>query len=135
MNNEDWKYEGNNHPERDPQWQKDRQELFNRAGNGWWWGWTPANCPISDMKDYFIEKIKKEKELNKLASERETSMLEREKLISDKKWRESGRHKGEAVDCAFCGRPTMMRSRATRYCSKICGDRAYKRKTKWSGQQ
>ena len=128
----DWKYQGGNHPEYDPQWQKDRKELFDRAGNGWWWGWTPSNCPISEMKDHFIEQAYKEKELNKLAAERETSMLAREKLISDKKWRESGRRKGEIINCALCGEPTIRKTIATRYCSYECGDHAYKRRTRRS---
>jgi len=30
-----WKYKEN--APKDLQWQKDRQELFSKHGNGWWW--------------------------------------------------------------------------------------------------
>ncbi len=44
-----WPYKGNNHPERDPQYIKERDELFRKSGNGWWWGWhlvRPERRPI-----------------------------------------------------------------------------------------
>ena len=44
-----WPYKGNDHPERDPQYIKDRDDLFRKSGNGWWWGWhleKPDRRPI-----------------------------------------------------------------------------------------
>jgi len=29
-----------------PQYIKDRDEIFAKNGNGWWWGWTKENTPI-----------------------------------------------------------------------------------------
>ena len=30
----------------DPQYIKDRDEIFAKNGNGWWWRWTKENTPI-----------------------------------------------------------------------------------------
>jgi len=132
MSSKLWKYKGGNHPEKDPKWLKDRKELFDRAGNGWWWGWTPTNCPISEMKDFFIEKSKKEKEANRLAAEKETSMIVRERLISKKKWLKSGRYRGEIINCAYCGKEIIRKTIATKYCGRNCAGYAYKKRTKIS---
>ena len=43
-----WEYKGK-YPCNDPQYLKDREELFSKHGNGWWWGWQlvpPEKRPI-----------------------------------------------------------------------------------------
>jgi hypothetical protein len=42
-----WQYETD--APRDSKWQEDRQKLFKKNGNGWWWGWhlvKPDRRPI-----------------------------------------------------------------------------------------
>ena len=44
-----WTYKGKSCPWRDPQYIKDRDKLFKKNGNGWWWGWhlaKPDKRPI-----------------------------------------------------------------------------------------
>ena len=48
-----WPYKGNDHPERDPQYIKDRDDLFRKSGNGWWWGdgwWNGHNITIAERQ-------------------------------------------------------------------------------------
>ena len=53
----------------DQEWLKERAELFALNGNGWWWGWTPENCPIEELKPYFkylydLRETERKKEAN-----------------------------------------------------------------------
>ena len=31
----------------DPKYKQAKQEFFAKHGNGWWWGWTENNTPMS----------------------------------------------------------------------------------------
>lgn len=50
-----WQYDTD--APRDPEWQKDREELFRKNGNGWWW-FTPSrtirNYDLSEEEHYDI---------------------------------------------------------------------------------
>ena len=52
----EWPYKGKSCPWRDPQYIKDRDRLFKRNGNGWWW-FVPnkIHYPISKR----VKRIKK----------------------------------------------------------------------------
>jgi len=46
---DDWRQQKSVYPYKsldDPKYIKDRAELFNENGNGWWWGWIKENTPM-----------------------------------------------------------------------------------------
>lgn len=128
-NNTLWPYVGDA-PE-DLEWQADRREMFNRAGNGWWWGWTADNCPIKEMKPYLVTKNKSRDKADRASTDRDISGYEREKEIRKKKWQYLNIKKGETINCEYCGKPTPRKSHRTKYCGRICGDKGYKSKQQW----
>ena len=119
----------------DLEWQADRREMFDRAGNGWWWGWTADNCPINEMKPYLAAKIKSRDKADKVSTDRDISPYQREKALRDRKWLHFHAKDGETINCEHCGKPTVRRSYRTKYCGRVCGDQAYRRSQRWHKAQ
>ena len=115
----------------DLEWQADRREMFDRAGNGWWWGWTPDNCPIKEMKPYLAAKVKTRKKADRASTDRDISPYQREKAIRDRKWQYLHSPDSKTINCEYCGKPTPRRSHRTKYCGRNCGDKGYMREKKW----
>jgi len=117
----------------DPKYLKDKDSILSRSGNGWWWGWTAENCPLDWMKPQIIAQRKKEMEENKKDWEEQQSLQDKAREERDKRYKEEGI--GSFIDCIVCGKETVMISMKTKYCSKNCGDKAYKQRLKEKQEQ
>jgi hypothetical protein len=57
QNKKEWQYKGGNNPLKDPKYIKDRNELFNLNGHGWWWGWKLVNPKVRPIDLWDGEKF------------------------------------------------------------------------------
>jgi len=114
----------------DPQYIKDRADLLSRAGNGWWWGWTSENCPITDLRPSLRAREGVENRLNSLDVLKEKTRPDREQELKARRWLASGSQQGDVKVCPICKGPFIKKTLRTKYCGKPCSDSAYKTKVR-----
>ena len=105
-------------------------KFLKLAGYGWWGGWTVESCPIKELIPLIKERSKRERAFHKAESKREMSRVEREREVKKIKWIEAGVREGEVINCVQCGAQMVRKTIKSKYCTKSCGDRAYKAKLK-----
>ncbi|MAH06822.1 hypothetical protein CMI38_01065 [Candidatus Pacearchaeota archaeon] len=102
----------------DPQYIKDRDEIFAKNGNGWWWRWTKENTPIPGIYS---------------PSSKEISITTVQKIDEVRRQRDEEAKAlgiGEFIKCEMCGRETLKIHYKTKCCTKACSDKKYQIKAK-----
>ena len=102
----------------DPEYIKDRNEIFAEHGHGWWWGWTKDNTPLPGIYSPSTGSSRAGRPSTVLQK------IDEVRRKRDKEYKALGI--GEFIECEMCGRETVKNHHKTKYCSKTCSEKRYR---------